>query len=74
MAEEYTERDIPLFDNEGKFVKVNIDLETLEKQIHYYSLEQLLALHCWAARESLGPLHPYNQAIEGEIKRRIKGE
>lgn len=71
MDEEYSERDIPLFDGEGKLIKAYIDFKTLQKQITYYSIAQVLALHRWGAKEPLGDLHPYMRAIEEEIIQRI---
>lgn len=73
MGEEYTERDIPLFDKDGKHAKGKIDFETLEEQLPYYTIAQVLALHRWGAKEPLGDLHPYMRCIEEEIIRRIEG-
>jgi len=67
---DYTERDIPVFDEWGT-QKNSTTLLDLSAEIRRYSPNQLLFLHGWAARQ-FGHLHPYMQTIESEMTKRME--
>jgi len=68
--EVYTEADIPVYDESGKWVEDKVDLKTLKEVISGWNIEQVLALHYWAGCQSLGKKHPYIEVVEQEINRR----